>query len=128
MKHKVISICMEFYLCISMLTCIHAFVIFNTFSFHILELGQSSVVNVAEGSNGSVSSVYVEWDGVIPVDNGIHLAVDGSRRTCMQTNRDDYPSIGLDLGKEYQVSYIEIYLNGKLLLRFRTFSISENQY
>ena len=128
MKHKLISICMELYLCISMLTCIHVFVIFNTFSFHISELGQLSVMNVAEGSKASVSSVYGEWDGMLPVDMGADPAVDGSRRTCMQTNRDASPWIDLDLGKEYQVSYIEIDRKGKLLLRFGTFSISKNQY
>ena len=84
-------------------------------------LGQSTVQIVANGSYAWQSSVYSEWDGVRHVDMGAHLAVDGSRKTCMQTNRDDYPWIGLDLGKEYQVSYIEIYLNGKLLLRFGTF-------
>ena len=84
-------------------------------------LGHSTVHNVANGSYAWQSSVYSEWDGMLPVDFGAHRAVDGSRKTCMQTNRDDYPWLGLDLGKEYQVSYIEIDLNGKLLLRFGIF-------
>ena len=81
-------------------------------------LGQSTVQNVAERSYARQSSVYVEWDGVLPVDMGVPRAVDGSGRTCMQTNRDAFPWIGLDLGKEYQVSYIDINFNGKLLLGF----------
>ena len=78
-------------------------------------LGQSTVQNVAERSYARQSSVYVEWDGMLPVDMGVPRAVDGSGRTCMQTNRDAFPWIGLDLGKEYQVSYIDINFNGKLV-------------